>query len=384
MSVTPYRYAAPQAALDDLGQRLRRSRWPDALDHNGWQQGFALAPLRQLCDYWASTFDWRAQEQRIFSFPHFRYTASGGLGIHFIHQRGQGPAPLPLVLTHGWPGSFLEMLDLVPRLADPARFSADPRDAFDVVVPSLPGFGFSDRPQAPGSNLFHAADLWAELMSALGYDRFAAQGGDFGASVSTLLGLRHPQRLIGIHLNYIPGSYRPSLDPPAPPLTPEEEAFRAEATRWADAEGAYSHLQRTYPQTLAYGLNDSPAALAAWILEKFRNWGDCQGNLECHFDRDWLLANVTLYWLTQTIASSTRLYWETARAPLRFAPGERVTVPVAVARFPREAPFPPRSWVERGYNLERWTPMPRGGHFPALEDPAALAADLRAFFRPLR
>lgn len=384
MSVEPFRFAATDTALDDLRLRLQLTRWPEVLDPYSYADGFALAPLRELCAYWQTHFDWRATERELAALPHFRFVSRDGAGIHFLHWRGRGPAPLPLVLTHGWPGSFLEFLTLAPRLADPGHFGADPDDAFDVVVPSLPGFGFSDRPRQPGCNLFHIAGLWAELMSALGYGRFAAQGGDFGASVATLLALRHPQRIIGIHLNYIPGSYRPDLTPPAPPLSPEEEAFLADAAVWSEREGAYAHLQRTFPQTAAFAQHDSPAGLAAWILEKFRAWGDCGGDLESCFSRDWLLANVTLYWLTQTWFSAARLYRETALAPLHFAAGERISVPCAVARFPREAPFPPRAWVERGYRIERWSEMPRGGHFAALEQPDALAADLRRFFRGLR
>ncbi|MGH9480956.1 MAG: epoxide hydrolase family protein [Terriglobales bacterium] len=383
MPLQPFRFEAPQAALDDLRQRLHRTRWPDELHGAGWDQGFSRAYLQDLCASWVTSFDWRAVERRIFSFPNFRYLAHDGFGIHCIHLRGAGPAPLPLILTHGWPGSFLEMLAILPRLADPARFGADPADAFDVVVPSLPGFGFSDPPRAPGVNLFRIAQLWAELMSALGYTRFAAQGGDFGASVATLLGLEFPQRVIGIHLNYIPGTYHPHLGAGAV-LGAAEIAYVAEAEQWMQAEGGYAHLQSTQPQTAAYGLNDSPAALAAWIVEKFRSWSDCDGEVESRFSRDDLLSNVTLYWLTQTIASSCRLYWETRRAPLRFKPGQSIGVPCGVARFPKEAPFPPRAWVERGYNLQRWSEMPRGGHFAAWEEPELLAQDIRAFFRGLR
>jgi microsomal epoxide hydrolase len=220
-------------------------------------------------------------------------------------------------------------------------------------------------------------------MRELGYDRFAAQGGDLGAGVSTALGLRHPERVIGIHLNYIPGSYQPYL-PPDAKLAPEEQEFVREKTRWFEQNGAYAHIQRTHPQTAAYGLNDSPAALAAWIVEKFRDWSDCDGDLYGRFTRDELLANVTLYWMTETIHSSFRLYWEGAQAPMQFREGDFVSAPCAIARFPKEAPFPPREWVERGYNVQRWTEMPRGGHFAANEEPQLLADDIRSFFRGLR
>jgi pimeloyl-ACP methyl ester carboxylesterase len=272
---------------------------------------------------------------------------------------------------------------MIPLLTDPTAHGGDPADAFDVVVPSLPGYGFSDPPAAPGTNLFRIADLFAELMTALGYERFGAQGGDFGAGVATGLALRHPARLIGIHLNYVPGSYVPDLSAP-PPISTEEEASLADGRRWWDEGGGYAHEQRTRPLTLAYALNDSPAGLAAWIVEKFREWGDCGGDVHARFTPDELLTNVTIYWVTQTIGPSMRLYRETVLRPLRFAPGERVRVPAGIARFAREEPFPPRSWVERGYDVRRWSEFDRGGHFAAMEEPELLAADVRAFFRPLR
>lgn len=290
---------------------------------------------------------------------------------------------MPLIVTHGWPGSFMEMLRIIPLLTDPAAHGGDAADAFDVVVPSLPGFGFSDRPSIRGMNAFRVAELWAELMSELGYARFAAQGGDIGAAVSTVLGLRHADRIVGLHLNFIPGSYRPHLEG-SPGLAPVEEEFIRSGARWAEERGAYSHIQRTRPQTASYALNDSPAGLAAWILEKFREWSDCGGDLHQIFSRDELLANVTLYWLTETIGSSFRMYFENRRAPLQFERGEFVRPPCAIAHFPKEILFPPRQWVERGYNVQRWTEMPRGGHFAAMEQPRLLAEDIRAFFRALR
>jgi pimeloyl-ACP methyl ester carboxylesterase len=382
MSITPFSIPYSEAAVNDLRDRLSRTRWPDEIPGSGWEYGFNLGSLQEICAYWRTGFDWRAQIARMSEFEHFRYTADS-LGVHFIHARGRGPAPIPLILTHGWPGSFLEMLKILPLLADPAAHGCDPLDSFDVVVPSLPGFGYSDRPDRPGMNVFRIADLWAELMAALGYERFAAQGGDFGAGVSTALGLLHAGRVLGIHLNYIPGSYRPHL-PPGSPLHPVEEEFVKDAARWYDESGAYAHLQRTQPQTAAYGPNDSPAALAAWILEKFRTWADCEGDLTRRFTLDELLANVTLYWMTETIHSSFRLYFEVRKAPLQFAEGDFVRVPCAIARFPKEEPFPPRAWIERGYNVRQWTEMPSGGHFAAAEEPALLAEDIRRLFRPFR
>ena len=371
-----------QHAVEDLRERLRRTRWLDEIPGSEWEFGFDLGFLQDICEYWISRFDWKSQLENLSRFSHFRYTTEG-IGIHFIHARGKGPAPIPLILTHGWPGSFLEMLRILPLLTDPASHGADPADSFDVVVPSLPGYGFSDRPVERGMSAFRIADLWAGLMGELGYRRFGAQGGDIGASVSTVLGLRHADRILGIHLNFIPGSFRPYLEP-GTKLTPEEEKFLDDVFQWSESNGAYSHIQRTRPQTAAYGLNDSPAALAAWILEKFRDWSDCEGDVYRRFSRDELLTNVTLYWMTETIHSSFRLYYENRRAPLHFAPGDFVRPPCAITRFPREIWAPPRAWVERGYNVRRWSDMPRGGHFAAAEEPGLLAQDLRSFFRDFR
>jgi len=382
MPVNPFYIPFSQAALDDLRERLRRTRWPEDLPSSAWQYGFDLGFLQEICTYWAEHFDWKAQVERLSQFHHYRYTCDG-IGIHFIHERGKGPAPIPLILTHGWPGSFLEMMRIVPLLTDPAAHGCDPSESFDVVVPSLPGYGFSDQSVRVGMNTFRIADLWTRLMKELGYNRFAAQGGDIGASVSTILGFRHAHHTMGIHLNYIPTSYRPYIEPEAK-VTPAEDEFLKNAARWNENSGAYSHIQQTHPLTAAYGLNDSPAALAAWILEKFRDWSDCDGDLYRRFKRDELLANVTLYWMTETIYSSFRLYYEGRKAPLHFQQGDFVHVPCAIAHFPKEEPFPPRAWIERGYNVQHWTDMPRGGHFAAAEEPELLAEDLRTFFRTFR
>ena len=369
-------------AVDDLRDRLVRTRWPDEIPGSNWEYGFDLRFLQEICGYWRERFDWKAQVEKLSTLHHFRYV-SDGIGIHFIHERGKGPAPIPIILTHGWPGSFLEMMRIIPLLTDPASHGADHADSFDVVVPSLPGYGFSDRPTCRGMNLFRTAELWTGIMEELGYARFAAQGGDLGAGVSTILGLRHAYRMIGIHLNYIPGSFRPHLEP-GTKLNGAEEAFLKGVARWSDESGAYAHVQRTRPQTAAYGLNDSPAGLAAWILEKFREWSDCDGDLYNRFSRDELLANVTLYWMTETIHSSFRLYFEGRKATLQFGPGDYVQTPCAIAHFPKELPFPPRAWIERGYNIQHWTDMPQGGHFAAAEEPDLLAEDIRAFFRRFR
>ncbi len=380
--IQPFSLPYSQTAVEDLRERLRRTRWPDETTDQPWTQGFDRAALMELCRYWADGFDWKVQLERLSRFHHFRFESADGCGIHFIHERGKGPSPIPLILTHGWPGSFVEMMRIIPLLTDPAAYGGDENDAFDVVVPSLPGYGFSDHLRESGMNVFRIAKLWVELMQALGYERFGAQGGDIGAGVSTALGLRHAKHLIGVHLNYIPGSYRPWLQE-GEQLTPEEQGFVADAAKWYDENGAYAHMQGTRPQTTAYGLNDSPAGLAAWILEKFRAWSDCEGDLYRRFTRDELLTNVTLYWMTETIGSSFQIYYESRRAGLHLREGDFVRPPCGIAQFPKEIFFPPRKWAERGYNVQRWTRMPRGGHFAAAEEPEQLAEDIRAFFREL-
>lgn len=381
--IEPFEVRVPQEVLDDLRDRLARTRWPDEVSGAGWEYGADLAFMKDLAGWWRDRFDWRAQEAALNRFHHFRADLDG-FGVHFLHERGRGPEPRPLVLTHGWPGSFLEFLDLIPLLTDPGAHGGDPDASFDVVVPSLPGYGFSDRPAAPGMSVFRIAELWLRLMEALGYERFGVQGGDWGASVGTAMALAAPQKIDGLHLNYIPGSLRPWLGEGARELSEAERRFLADADRWYETEGAYAHVQRYEPQTVAYALNDSPAGLAAWIVEKFRDWGDCGGDVLARFGRDRLLANITLYWVTETAGSAARLYFETRKAPLALGPDARVRVPCAVARFPLESPFPPREWVERCYDVARWTEMPRGGHFAAMEEPELLAADVRDFFGSLR
>jgi pimeloyl-ACP methyl ester carboxylesterase len=371
-----------QAAVDDLRSRLQQTRWPETILEAEASLGVDCDFLIDLCHYWINTFEWKSQLNHLAAFHHFRYPAKEG-HIHFIHERGRGPSPMPLILTHGWPGSFLEMLKILPLLIDPATYGYDAADSFDVVIPSLPGFGYSDKPSQLGMNFFRVAEIWVELMGTLGYERFAAHGGDLGAGVSTALGLCYSNRIIGIHLNYIPGSYRPYL-PQEEAQAASEKDFLARAASWFDENGAYAHLQGTRPYTPAYALNDSPVGLAAWIVEKFREWSDCEGDVYRCFTRDELLANITLYWMTQTISSSFRMYHEGRKSPLRFTAEDFVHPPCGIAHFPKEIVFPPREWVERGYNVQHWTEMPRGGHFAAAEQPELLAADIRAFFRPLR
>jgi pimeloyl-ACP methyl ester carboxylesterase len=383
MEVTPFTINIPDAVLDDLRRRLELTRWPGDSPGGNWDYGTNLTYLQELVDYWRRHFDWRVQEQRLNAFSHYK-TAVDGLGVHFIRQPGQGPRPMPLIITHGWPGSFFEMYKLIPLLTDPGAHGGNPSDAFDVVVPSMPGYGFSEPSTQPGMHVFKVAELWAKLMTEhLGYQRFGAQGGDWGASVTAYLGFAYPQQLIGIHVTSMTRP-TPYLGPGSQALSAAEQAYLEQREAWLQAEGGYSHIQGTKPQTLSYGLNDSPAGLAAWIVEKYRTWSDCQGDVESRFTKDELLTTITLYWVTQTINSSTRLYYETQRQPWSLRQGERVVVPSAMAAFPREISRPPREWGERSFNVQRWTVIPRGGHFAALEEPELLAEDIRAFFRPLR
>lgn len=375
----PYR----QEVIDDLRFRLNRVRWPEAGGPPGWECGTDRGFLRELCEYWASDFDWLGTVERLRrEMEHYLFTADE-YAIHFIHRRGRGPDPIPLILTHGWPGSFLEMEAVIPLLTDPGAHGALQADSFDVVVPSLPGFGYSIVPSHPGTNAQGIAGLWAKLMGELGYERFAAQGGDIGAGVTTALGLQFPERLIGIHLNYLPGSYSPYVAG-GPAISQAEAEFLRALGAWEEDQGGYAHIQRTRPLTAAYGLADSPVGMAAWIIEKFRDWSDCGGDVYTRFTRDALLANLSLYWTTNTIGSSFRMYYEGGLTPLTFGADDFVHVPTAFAAFPHEISRPPRSWIERGYDLRRWTEMPSGGHFAAAEEPQAFVEDLRAFYRPFR
>ena len=379
--IAPFRIEVPDAVLRDLRERIARTRWPDEISGSGWDYGTNLAYLRELLDYWRDRFDWRAQERKLNDLSQFRADVDG-LDLHFVHARGGGPDPMPLLMLHGWPSTFYEMTKVLPMLADPAAHGGGPGDSFDVVVPSLPGCGFSERPREPGMHKTRMAELFSKLMTdVLGYERFAARGGDVGAGVVSLLALDHPERVIGIHVSDV---YRPYLGPGARYFTDAERTFFDEERTWMEREGAYDHLQATKPQTLGYGLNDSPAGLAAWIVEKYRSWSDCGGDVERRFTKDEILTQLTIYWVTETINSANRLYFERDRSPRRLESGDRVNVPTAAAIFPGDIDRPPREWGERVYDVRRWTEMPRGGHFAALEEPGLLARDIREFFRPLR
>jgi pimeloyl-ACP methyl ester carboxylesterase len=381
-AVRPFTMAVPEAVLVDLDERLARTRLPDAGPGTPWEYGTDRAYLEELLAYWRDGFDWRAQERMLNQFDHFKTTIDG-LEVHFIHQRSPNPNAMPLLLTHGWPGSFVEFVDLVGPLTDPAAHGGDAADAFHVVIPSLPGFGFSERPTEPGYNPEKMADILAALMARLGYDRYGAQGGDWGAIISRSLAGNHAEHVIGLHSNFMTGGPPAGATDPNEGVPEAELALRAERTE-AFAEGsAYQEIQGTKPQTLGYGLNDSPAGLAAWIVEKFHGWSDNDGRVESAFTKDQVLTNVTLYWVTETIASSTRIYYESRHTPAS-RPVRYVEVPTAVAVFPKEIYFVPRRWAESRYNIVRWTMMPRGGHFAALEEPELLVDDVRSFFRELR
>lgn len=369
--------------IEDLKRRLLSTRWPSSIDASSWHDGASLSFMRRLVAYWEGEFNWRSVESRLNSLPQFK-TKLDDLDVHFVHVGGVGPAPFPLIMTHGWPGSFFEMEEILPLLTDPGSHGGDPADAFHVVVPSLPGYCFSQAPISSGFGTFEIAALWKNLMHGLGYDRFGAQGGDIGAGVSTWLAYRYPENVAGLHLNFIPGSFRPPLGDNDEPISAAEQAFLDAAAEWTGREGAYAHMHGTKPQTLAYGLTDSPVALAAWIVEKFRSWSDCDGDVTKIFSLDTLLTEISLYWFSGSLASSLRLYKETRDRPMHFKSGDRILPPMAMAHFAKELPTPPRSWVERTYNVTRWSEFAQGGHFAAMEQPQALAQDIRTHFRRLR
>jgi microsomal epoxide hydrolase len=381
--IQPFRIHVPDAVLDDLRQRLARTRFPDEIPGSGWGYGTELAYLKELVAYWRDKFDWRAAEAKLNAIPQFQ-TVVDGLSTHFLHVRSPEPDALPLLVSHGWPGSIFEFTKIVGPLADPRAHGGEPRDAFHVIAPSLPGYGFSQAPREPGWDARRIAEHFARLMEQLGYARYGAQGGDWGSLISVQLALVAPQPVCGIHINLVIAGPPEGAANPMQGLTPDELAALADAARFQKDETGYQQIQGTKPQTLGYGLNDSPAGLAAWIVEKFRTWSDCDGDVEKRFTKDELLTNITIYWVTQSITSSTRLYCETMRAG-RFGPTSgQLEVPTACAIFPKEILRPPRAWCESRFDVRRYTKFPRGGHFAALEEPELLVDDVRAFFRELR
>jgi epoxide hydrolase len=382
--VTPFRVEIAEAALGNLRQRLLRTRWAEAEPVADWSQGVPHGYLRELCRYWADGYDWRATEARLNALPQFR-TEIDGLGIHFVHVRSPHPDALPLIITHGWPGSIIEFLKVIGPLTDPTAHGGEAADAFHVVCPSLPGYGFSDRPARTGWGVERIADAWSVLAGRLGYRRYGAQGSDWGTSITTLLAQQHPEQLAGIHLT-------PPLAPPDPAtfgdLTDRERAAIAALDHAEQWESGYSQEQATRPQTIGYALVDSPAALCAWIVEKFWSWTDCDGHPENVLTRDELLDNVMLYWLPGTGASSARLYWESIRRVNEWISGsihDTVAVPTGCSIFPKELQRPSRRWAEKRFvDIRYWNEPDRGGHFAAFEQPGLFVNEVRSFFRLVR
>jgi pimeloyl-ACP methyl ester carboxylesterase len=370
------------ADIADLSERLARTRFPDRAPGLAWAYGADVTWMREFVEYWRHGFDWRSQEARLNAFPQYKARLHE-IDLHFIHARGEGANPCPLLLSHGWPGSVFEFLELIPRLTHPSRFGGSPADAFTVVAPSLPGYGLSFSPGQRRFGVEAIADCFADLMTdVLGYQRFGAQGGDWGSFITSRLGYAYSDRLVGIHLNMMPLRRDPHMV--ANP-TPDERKYLDELAVWLKEETGYQWIQGTRPQTVAFALTDSPAGLAAWIIEKFYAWSDCGGDLNTAFTKDALLANISLYWFTGAIGSSFWPYYARMHGPWPIPEGGTITVPTGYCEFPREMLRPPRSLAGRTYtDIQRWTAMSRGGHFAAMEQPEALAKEVCEFFKPLR
>ena len=377
--IAPFQIAVPEEVLADLRERLARTRWPDQIPGSGWDYGTELAYLRELCEYWRGEYDWRRHEAALNRWPQFT-TQVDGQRIHFIHARAKREDALPLLITHGWPGSIAEFQKILPLLTEPEAHGGDAADAFHVVCPSMPGYGFSGPTHARGWDAQRIAEAEMDLMRRLGYTRYGAQGGDWGALVTVHIGRLDAAHCAGIHLNMIM-----ALPPEEPgELSEREQQSLARSKEFQQTGAGYQAIQGTRPQTLAYGLFDSPAGLAGWIIEKFRAWSDCGGDVESVFSRDELLTNITIYWVTGTINSSMRLYYEMRKSGRAGFTQGKVEVPTGCASFPGEIYNAPRAWAERHYNVTHYTTHNKGGHFAAMEQPTLLANDLRTFFRPLR
>ncbi len=379
MAPRPFRLHVSDAVLSDLHRRLDSTRFAEPLPGDPWAAGASVAYVRELCEHWRHRYDWRTHEAALNAHPQFLCEVDG-VDLHFWHVRGKGPSPMPLLLVHGWPGSIYEFHHLIAPLTDPAAHGGRAEDACDVVIPALPGYGFSGKPQVPGWDAVRIAAAFDTLMTRhLGYPRYGVQGGDWGSVVGGMLGVDHAEHLVGLHLNMAN-----ALPPPGQEHTPEAQAHGQKQASFQFLEAAYSHLQATRPLSLALAQADSPAGLAAWFVEKFRTWSDCDGDVERCFTKDWLCTNLMFYWAPNSIASAANLYREVVGlgiSPKMFAP---VRAPTGVAAFPKEIIMSPRSWLEARFNLRRYTQMPRGGHFAAVEQPALLLEDVRAFFRELR
>ncbi|MEG3586191.1 MAG: epoxide hydrolase [Actinomycetota bacterium] len=374
--ITPFTINIPEEQLTDLRNRINNTRWAEEECVNDWSQGIPLTYVREVADYWANQYDWRKSEEHLNTFNHYR-TNINELDLHFIHQKSPHPDAYPLIITHGWPGSIIEFHKVIQPLVDPTKHGGKAEDAFHVICPSLPGYGFSGKPSVTGWGVEKIAKTWDQLMVRLGYDHYGAQGGDWGAAVTTQIG-RNVGHCAGIHINMPIGRPTPeSLQDP----TDEEKSALEGLTYYQEWDSGYSKQQSTRPQTLGYGLVDSPVGQMAWIIEKFWSWMDCDGHPENTLTRDELLDNVMLYWLTATGASSARLYWESFGS---FGGGDKVEIPTGVASFPKEIIRSPRRWCEQSYNITHWTTMPKGGHFGAFEQPELFINDLRTCFKTIR
>lgn len=376
--IQPYSIHIKSPVLDDLRRRLQNTRWPNEIDNDKWESGANLTYLKELCEYWAKDFDWKKNEAFLNSFSHFKTTIDGK-GIHFIHEKGKGENRVPILLIHGYPDSFMRFLKVIPQLTatDKDGFS------FDVIIPSLPGYGFSDIPAKAGMNPQRIANLFAKLMTEeLGYSRYMVHGGDWGSGITEQIARISPQNLIAIHLADIPWTHL--FEIPAEDLSEAEKKYMQIGQQWSQTEGGYAIIQSTRPQSLSYGMNDSPAGLAGWIIEKFYGWSDCNGNVENVFTRDELLTNLTIYWTTQTINSAHRLYYEMAVVLKQKDknPSGKIEVPAGVSLYPKDLKTP-REFAERIFNVQHWTEMPKGGHFTAMEQPKLFVEDIRKFAKSL-
>ena len=400
ITVRPYSLNVSQEVLDDLRERLERTRLPGSVPGSGWSRGMDFDYMKDLIDYWLHEYDWREQEAKLNRYQHFKAEVDG-LGIHYVHREGKGPNPIPLLMMHGYPWSFILLLRILPMLTDPASYSGDPEDAFTVVIPSIIGFGFSDYPNEGGFGFQHHPKIYDKLMTqGLGYERYGIEGGDWGGFITAPFGYHHPEHLIGIHLNCLFPRLGDEREPedkdpdilrglgmkwaPVKPKDPDMLRYWKNVERYWIDEGAYCHQQMTRPQTLAIGMTDSPAGLAAWIIEKWRAWCGWGDDFEKLFPRDMLITNVMLYWVTNSFWSAIRLYSESYFHPWELPPGKRIEVPTAVAAYPHELAPIVRKRAERYYNVVHYNDYPEGGHFAIHERPEEMAADLRAFFRPLR
>jgi pimeloyl-ACP methyl ester carboxylesterase len=387
MSKSSFSIDIAPAVIDDLRRRVGQTRWPIDFANDQWAYGTNLDYLKELAGYWADGYDWYRHQRAMNQFANYKTTIQG-VPIHFIHEAGKGPKPIPIILSHGWPWTFWDYEKVIGPLSDPAAFGGDARDSFDVVVPSLPGFGFSTPLTVPGINYWRTADFWVELMqTVLGYGKFAAGGGDWGAFITNQLGHKYADRLIGIYLTMtLPLDFSPGNFPKGDDYAPHEKAWLERGRHFSAGESGYAAIQMTKPQTLSYGINDSPAGLCAWILEKRRTWSDCGGEVEKRFSKDDLLTTMTLYWVTDSFVTSARYYYEAAHNPWK-ASHQRtpaVEAPTAVGVFPADIMRFPRGWMERHVNLLHWKEFPAGGHFAPAEEPALLVEDLREFFRRFR